>query len=118
MPLEVPGNRLPETGSRRTLLHARGAWMTKGMPRIETTGPAKTRSSYWDVQENILMKTQSLFRFLISAREENLGCLFNCPYKSCINASCLQVARKVPQRSTSHGFVGAVLETHDLLDFG
>ncbi|KAK8641013.1 hypothetical protein V6N13_008764 [Hibiscus sabdariffa] len=24
--LEVPGNRLPETGSRRTLLPARGAW--------------------------------------------------------------------------------------------
>ncbi|KAK8540326.1 hypothetical protein V6N12_046613 [Hibiscus sabdariffa] len=25
-PLEVPGNRLPETGSRRKLLNVRGAW--------------------------------------------------------------------------------------------
>ncbi|KAK8569136.1 hypothetical protein V6N12_007668 [Hibiscus sabdariffa] len=26
-PLEVPGNRLPETGSRRKLLNVRGAWI-------------------------------------------------------------------------------------------
>ncbi|KAK8492459.1 hypothetical protein V6N11_034870 [Hibiscus sabdariffa] len=33
-PLEVSGNRLPETGSKRTLLHARGACR-------EATGPAR-----------------------------------------------------------------------------
>ncbi|KAK9045498.1 hypothetical protein V6N11_051408 [Hibiscus sabdariffa] len=26
-PLEVPGNRLPETGSKWILLHTRGAWI-------------------------------------------------------------------------------------------
>ncbi|KAK8974491.1 hypothetical protein V6N11_063113 [Hibiscus sabdariffa] len=31
--LEVPGNRLPETGSRQMkILHIRGAWISKGFP--------------------------------------------------------------------------------------
>ncbi|KAK8584147.1 hypothetical protein V6N12_068395 [Hibiscus sabdariffa] len=34
-PLEVPGNRLPETGSRRKLLNVRGAWQEVWMQELE-----------------------------------------------------------------------------------
>ncbi|KAK8670111.1 hypothetical protein V6N13_104872 [Hibiscus sabdariffa] len=34
-PLEVPGNRLPETGSRRKLLNVRGAWQEIWMQELE-----------------------------------------------------------------------------------
>ncbi|KAK8534660.1 hypothetical protein V6N13_081107 [Hibiscus sabdariffa] len=33
--LEVPGNRLPETGSRRKLLNVRGAWQEVWMQELE-----------------------------------------------------------------------------------
>ncbi|KAK8619603.1 hypothetical protein V6N13_135885 [Hibiscus sabdariffa] len=34
-PLEVPGNRLPETGSRRKLLNVRGVWQEVWMQELE-----------------------------------------------------------------------------------
>ncbi|KAK8558870.1 hypothetical protein V6N13_098497 [Hibiscus sabdariffa] len=34
-PLEVPGNRLPETGSRRKLLNVRGAWQETWTQELE-----------------------------------------------------------------------------------
>ncbi|KAK8715679.1 hypothetical protein V6N13_043007 [Hibiscus sabdariffa] len=34
-PLEVPGNRLPETGSRWKLLNVRGAWQEVWMQELE-----------------------------------------------------------------------------------
>ncbi|KAK8564690.1 hypothetical protein V6N12_058273 [Hibiscus sabdariffa] len=43
-PLEVPGNRLPETGSRWKLLNVRGAWQEVWMQKIgRATEEAKTR---------------------------------------------------------------------------
>ncbi|KAK8632714.1 hypothetical protein V6N13_073097 [Hibiscus sabdariffa] len=34
-PLELSGNRLPETGSRRKLLNVRGAWQEEWMQELE-----------------------------------------------------------------------------------
>ncbi|KAK8560229.1 hypothetical protein V6N12_013029 [Hibiscus sabdariffa] len=34
-PLEVPGNRLPKTGSRRKILNVRGAWQEVWMQELK-----------------------------------------------------------------------------------
>ncbi|KAK8548131.1 hypothetical protein V6N12_061050 [Hibiscus sabdariffa] len=50
IPLEVPGNRLSETGSRRTLLPSRGAWQSAG----NRSALAESKSSTIQMKEVVL----------------------------------------------------------------
>ncbi|KAK8562476.1 hypothetical protein V6N12_010554 [Hibiscus sabdariffa] len=75
-PLEVPGNRLPETGSRWKLLNVRGAWQEVWMQKIgRATEEAKTRI------ELILVICRELSNLGRTQRQQNLK------EKSCTEAA-------------------------------